>query len=281
MYYYIIDPGKLPIHTFEQLQVQLQGLLHEFNISGEFGRVTTLKTISDLVDTASSRGAKTIIICGNDDTLNQALAATKHREFVLGYIPLDPTNSYLAKILGLDSIFTAIKTIAGRRIVSMDIAKVGNLHYISFLEFGIASKNFAKEGLWTTMKVFSKPNLTWKLKIDNSYTIEVSGLGGMLVNSRGTTSKHEKIANPTDKLLDLLILESLPKISVLKHRDKISKGRLEELPKSTVIKCRQVEFLDPKGQPIYMLGRQIGKFPIVSEMLVKPLKIIVGKNRTF
>lgn len=281
MHYYILDPGKLPIHTFEQLQVQLQGMLHEFNISGEFGRVTTLRTITDLVDTASSRGASTVVVCGNDDTLNQALGAAKHRDFVLGYIPLEPESSYIARIFGSPDIYNAVKNIAARRIVSLDTAKLGNLNFISFLEFGVTSRDFKQEGLWSAMKLLSKPNITWKLRIDDSYDIEVAGLGGLLVNSRGTTSKHEKIANPTDQQLDLLIMESMSKLVVMGYRKLLSLHRLEDLPNSTVIKCKQVTFLEPKGYPLTMLGRQVSKFPATAELTGKPLRIIVGKNRTF
>lgn len=281
MHYYIVDPGKLPLHKFEQMQVRLQGMLHEFNIAGEIGRVTTLKTVADLVDTASSRGASTVIACGYDDTLNQTLAAAKHRDFTLGYIPFDSDNSYLSRILGIPDLYTAVKTIAARRIVNVDLAILGTQHFLSFLEFGVTSKNLTKESWWQSLKILSGPNLTWKLRIDDSYDIEVKGLGGLLVNSRGTTRKQDRIANPTDQQLDLLIMESLPKLTVLRYRELVSVGRLEDLPKSTVIKCKKVTFLEPKNQPITMLGRQVARFPVHAELTGKPLKLIVGKNRTF
>src|ERR1700685_851128 len=115
MHYYILDQHNLPMEKFEKLQTELSGLLAEFKISGEAARVTPLRSVQDLVDTASQRGASTLIACGSDDTFNLMLAALKGRDFTLGFIPFDE-DSHLAKILGVDSVFTGVKTIAGRRI---------------------------------------------------------------------------------------------------------------------------------------------------------------------
>jgi diacylglycerol kinase family enzyme len=129
MYYYIIDQGNLPVDKFERLQTETLGYLAEFKISGEAGRVTPLRSISDLVETASQRGAKTLVACGSDSTFNLMVAALKGRDFTLGYIPYEE-NSYLATILGLDSIFTGAKTIAARRIERVDMAKLSGNYFL-------------------------------------------------------------------------------------------------------------------------------------------------------
>lgn len=281
MYYYILDPGKLSLPKFEQLQVELQGLLHEFNISGEIGRVTTLRSIADLVDTAASRGATTVVACGSDDTLNQVLAALKNRDFLLGFIPLDPNASYLSTILGIPDMYSGIKTIAARRIVSMDLAAFGEFHFISFVEFGVTSHNLQTAGLWKTLQLLSRPATNWEIRIDDSYILKITGMGGLLVNSRSASSKQERIANPTDGMLDLLLIEKLSKTEVLRLRDTLVRGQLEDLPNPTVIKCKSAEFLEPRGASLTMFGRQVAKFPALVKMIGRQQRIIVGKQRTF
>lgn len=281
MYYYILDPGKLPLPKFEQLQVELQGLLHEFNISGEIGRVTTLKTVADLVDTAANRGVTTIVACGGDDTLNQVLAALKHRDFLLGFIPLGTKESYLANILGIPDITSGVKTIAARRIANIDLAVVGSFYFISFLEFGVMSQKLEQVGLWKTLQLLSKPSTHWQLKIDNSYILSITGPGGLLVNSRSTSAKQERIANPTDGFLDLLLIEKTSKLDTLRLRDTLRLGKLEALPNPTTISCTSVEFLEPRGHTITMFGRPIAKFPVIAKMTGKKQRMIVGKSRTF
>ena len=213
MYYYIFDQGSLPVEKFEQLQTQATGLMAEFKISGETARVTPLRSISDLVDTASQRGAKTLVACGSDDTFNLMLAALKGRDFVLGFIPFDE-NSYLAKILGLDSVFTGVKTIAARRLEKIDLARIAGNYFISYLEFGVMSHNLKNAGFFSSLKMLSVEPKKLQIRIDASYTLNLEALGGLVINTRSTSRKNAKIANPTDSNLDLLILEKLSKTKI-------------------------------------------------------------------
>lgn len=280
MHYYIVDQGNLPIDKFEKLQTELLGLLAEFKIGGEASRVTPLRSVQELVDTASQRGATTLVACGSDDTFNLMLAALKGRDFTLGFVPFDQ-NSNLAKILGIGSVFTGAKTIAGRRIEKIDLAKIAGNYFISYLEFGVMSHNIKDVGLWQSLKLLSSESKAFTIRVDDSYIVTINGLGGLVANSRSTSSQSEKVANPTDGNLDLLILERLNKMQVLTHRNAIIEGVLEKVPKTTVIKCKKIEFLQPLGFNLTMLGRVVAKFPAIVEIIPQRLRMIVGKNRTF
>ncbi len=280
LYYYILDQGNLPLEKYEKLQTQLQGLLAEFKISGEAARVTPLRSVTDLVDTASQRGIKTLVACGSDDTFNVMLAALKGRDFTLGFIPFDE-QSMLAKILGIPDLFTGVKTIAGRRIEKIDLAKIGGSYFISFLEFGVMSQQLKNAGLWQSLKLLSSESRSFTIEIDDSYTVTIDGMGGLVANIRSTSGKNEGIANPTDGNLDLLIVERLTKTQVVTYRGAIADGLLEKVPNTTVIKCKKIRFLEPRGFSLTMLGRVVSKFPVTVEIIPHRLRMIVGKNRTF
>ncbi len=280
MYYYILDQGDLPVDKFEKLQVELQGYLTEFKISGETARVTPLRSISDLVDTASQRDIKTLVACGSDDTFNLMLAALKGRDFTLGFIPLDET-SFLSTILGIDSIYTGVKTIAGRRIERIDLARIAGNYFISYLEFGTLSQKLKESGWWNSFKILSSKPFNYVVRIDDSYTVNLAALGGLIVNTRASSGAGQSIASPTDSHLDLLLLEPLSKPEMLRYRSAILSGRLELVPKTTVIKCKKVEFQQPKGHNLTMLGRVVAKFPATVEIIPQRLRLIVGRNRTF
>ncbi len=280
MYYYILDPNHLDQATFERKHVELQGLLAEFKITGEIGRVTSLRSIQDLVETASDRGVKTLIACGTDDTFNLMLSALHGRDFTLGFIPLDDT-SYLSRILGLDSIHTAVKTIAARRIEKIDLAIMGQTYFISYVEFGIIASKLKNLSWWNSMKALNIPKHSITIRIDNSYTMEIDCLGGMVANTRSTSSKDMSIANPTDGFLDLLILEKLGRLDIGRYKDLIAEGLLEQIPGTSVIKCRKVEFLEPRGMGLTMAGRVFAKMPTSIEIIPLRLRLIVGKARTF
>lgn len=280
MHYYILDQNNLPIEKFEQLQTELSGLLAEFKVSGEVARVTPLRSIADLVDTASQRGTKTLVACGSDDTFNLMLAALKGRDFTLGFIPLDE-NSFLSKILGIENLALGVKTIAARRIEKIDLAKIAGNFFISYLEFGVMSQKLKSAGWWSSMKLLSTEPKNLHIRIDDSYNVNIEALGGLAVNIRAASSKTANIANPTDGNLDLLILEKLSRAQILRYRQAIAAGNLEEVPKTTVIKCKKIQFLQPQGASLTMLGRIVAKFPATVEIIPSRLKMIVGKNRTF
>jgi len=268
------------MEKFEKLQTELSGLLAEFKVSGETSRVTPLRSVQDLVDTASQRGAKTLVACGSDDTFNLMLAALKGRDFTLAFIPLDE-NSFLAKILGVPDVFTGVKTVAARRIEKIDLAKIAGNYFINYLEFGALSHNLKAAGFWSGMKLLSTEPKNLVVRVDDSYNVEIKALGGLVVNIRSTSGKDRNIANPTDGNLDLLILEPLNRMQIMQYKKDIAEGILENVPKTTVIKCKKIELLEPRGTNLTMLGRVVAKFPATVEIIPQRLRTIVGKNRTF
>lgn len=280
MYFYILDGQNIPAPQFERDQVTLQGLLAEFRVSGEMARVTSIRTIADLVETASERGVKTLIACGTDDTFNIMLAHLKGRDFAVGFIPLTHDSS-LSKILGIDSLHTAVKTIAARRIEKIDLAQMGEHYFISQAEFGIASAKIKKMSLWERIRAKKYPSYKITIRVDDSYNMDIDCLGGTVSNSRGSSSKNATIANPTDGLLDLLVLEKMSKLDVIKYQSDIADGILENIPNTSIIKCKQVEFLNPRGFPITIAGKTFAKIPASINIIPRQMRLIVGKNRTF
>jgi diacylglycerol kinase family enzyme len=280
MYFYILDSTNISPAEFEKAQVTLQGLLTQFRISGEMVRVTSIRGIPELVELAAERGVKTLIASGTDDTFNIMLAYLAGRDFALGFIPLVPETS-LGQILGIDSLETAVKTVAARRLEKLDLAVLGDNYFISQVEFGIASTKVKNMGWFSSMRTLGKDEIKVKLRIDNSYTMDITCLGGTVTNSRTTSSANNSIANPTDGFLDLMVLERLSRVDVLKYKPDIAAGVLENIPGTSVIKCRQVEFLEPRGFPLNIAGRTFAKVPAVISIIPRELRMIVGKGRTF
>ncbi len=280
MYYYILDPRNIGEKTFEERQIALQGYLAEFKINGEMGRVTPLRSIESLVETASERGVKTLVACGTDETFNIMLSHLQGRDFTIGFIPLND-DSYLAKILGLKNLYESVKILAARRVVKIDLATVAHSYFVSYLEFGLASSKIKDLSWWSSIKALSAPAQELSVRIDNSYVMNLKCLGGIVANTRSTSSESESIANPTDGFLDLLVVEHLTKAQVVRYKEAILTGQLEKIPGTSVIKCRKIEFLEPNGFPLTISGRVLTKLPATVEIIPQRLRIIVGKNRTF
>lgn len=281
MYYYILDPHKIPQKDFERQQTELQTLLTEFKIGGETARVTPLRTFQELVDTAAARGATTVVACGTDETFSQMLLALKGREFTLAFVPFR-SDTQLGKILGMKDLPTAVKTIASRRIEKIDIAKINDSFFISYLEMGIGIQTNKKLGFFESIKLFRGNTIDLKLRIDDSFDISSRVMGALLVNTRGTeASSDSRIGNPQDGLLDLLMIEKLNRVAAAQYKKEIAGGLYEKVPTASAIKCKKVEFLQPHGLRIHIDGNEVAQIPAIVEVLPSRLKIIVGKTRTF
>src|SRR5436190_348159 len=80
-------------------------------------------------------------------------------------------ESFLAGILGMEDLFTAVKTIAGRRIERMDLARIAGNYFISYLEFGIMSYDLKSTGWWSGVKMLSQAPQKFEIRIDDSYNL--------------------------------------------------------------------------------------------------------------
>lgn len=281
MYYYIVDPRNIPQKNFERQYSELQSLLTEFNISGEMARITPLRMIQDLVDTAANRGVSTLVACGTDETFNQMLVAIKDRDFTLAFVPFSP-DTQLGRILGMSDLRTSVKTIAGRRIEKLDLARINSDYFMSYLEMGIGTYTNKPVGLLGSMKLFAGSAVEAKFRIDDSYTVNSKMMGGLIANTRGTQMcAGTPIGNPQDGYLDLLLIEKLSRVSAARYKNEFINGCYEKIPGATAIRCKKIEFLEPLNYRIFMDGTEIAKTPATIQIIPGKLKMIVGRNRTF
>lgn len=280
MYYYIVDPSKLTQNQFERVQNQLYSCLSEYRISGETTRVTALRTIPQLVETAFSHGAKTIVAVGTDETLHDVINAVGEREVIIGFIPLAQTE--MSRILGLKNIDMAAKTIAGRRVSSMDVGTVNGNFFMGRLSFGLNLEELASKSTFSfnfIKHLFNLPLVEIRFSADGQYTASLQGIGGVIVNGRDT--EGQGVADPTDGVLDIMLLPKLNRLKIFKYRNEIVNGRFEKVPGSSVVHVRKLEILNPQGLALRVGNRVIAKTPAVIEIKPEALKIIVGKDRTF
>ncbi|HEV8600987.1 MAG TPA: diacylglycerol kinase family protein [Patescibacteria group bacterium] len=280
MYYYIIDPQKLNQRQFERVQNQLYSSLSEYRINGETTRVTALRSADQLVEAAFSHGAKTIVAVGFDETLHEIINSIAGRDMTLGFIPLG--DSEIGNILGIKGIEEAAKIIAGRRITLLDLGMVNDFYFLTKLTFGLALESNEK-GLFNyrlLKYLFSLPTFEVAFSAVGQYKASLKVLGGMIVNARGNT-RTQNLANPTDQVLDILLLPKLSKYNIFKYRKSIISGAFEEIPGSSLLHVEKLEITSPEGLPLKVGERIVAKTPAIIQLLPQKLKIIAGKDRIF
>lgn len=287
MYFYIFDPGKeKEAKYFERIQGRLLNLLVENGIEGETYRVTAIRTIELLVEQAISLEARTIIVVGSDASLNRTINAVvrKGAQITVGFISLDP-DSRLGNIFGITAdIEQAVKTLAGRLTAELDLGQVGEHYFLSKIELGNNFFNRIEPGFLGLAAVSSflklEPFIV-KLSLEDSYTLTSEVLGVQIINSRSNEGCRLKLGDPTDGLLDLIVLNKLSSAQIFRYRRELATGCLDNVPGTTILHAKKISILGPKKLPLSIEGQVYTKAPAEVRVAKAKIKMVVGKTRQF
>lgn len=290
MYYYIFDPKSGSEEKyFDKIQGRLLNRLAELRIDGESSRVTPIRTMDLLVDQAIGANAKTLVVVGSDQSLNRVINSLvrKQVDLTLGYIPLD-RNSDLAKILGVDvSAEEAAQVIASRLTSKVYLGSLGEFYFLSRVDLG---PNFFTEldngfmGLRAAREIMSLEPFHVELVIKKSgRSVKVSSevLAAQIVNSRCNDGCKLKLGDPTEQVLDVLLLNQMSSSKILRNRNKLATGCIDSVPGSTVMHADVVEVAGPRKLPLSVEGKTYTKAPATISSTDKSLTMIVGKKRQF
>lgn len=237
MYYYIIDPQNIDQRTFERVQNQLYSSLSEHKISGEMTRVTSLRSIGQLVESAVQRGATTIVAVGHDNTVQEIINAVGEQDLAVGYIPLLPSE--ISEIIGAGDVVNACRILAQRRTEVLDLGRIVNNYFFTKVSINKTLESLQAKSIFSFSKfseAASLKSIPIKLEVDGLYQAEFETAIGLIVNSRAGKlgldegSRGGKLADPTDGILDILLLPQLSSYDAWKYRKELGSGGLEKIP---------------------------------------------------
>jgi diacylglycerol kinase family enzyme len=200
---------------------------------------------------------------------------------VIGFVPIFETE--VGKILGIKNVEQAAKTLGGRRIAELDLGSVNGNLFVSKLSFGILQSNnlgwFRALNFRLVKNLFHLPNFEINFSVDGKYSARLKAIGGVIINSRNDTGNGH--SDPTDGILDVLLLSKLSKWNTYKFRKEILTGNFDKIPGSSMVHVKRLEIITPEGLPLRTGSRVIAKTPAAIEVLPRALKIIVGRDRKF
>jgi diacylglycerol kinase family enzyme len=282
MYFYIIDPQKINQKHFERVQNQLYSCVSELRISGEFSRVTALRSINQLVDTAFLREATTIVAVGFDSTVQDVINALGDKEMAIGYVPLQPSE--LSDILGITDVESACKNLAQRRVESLNLGEINGQYFFTNIGIGLNLETIKPNSIFDFTKFSQAANLQPKpinLEVDGLYKASFEVTVGAIINSRAVRGKGSGIADPTDDLLDVLLLPKISSMDAWKYRNELAAAKLENIPGTAVMHGRKILITSTSDLPLYSGAKILAKAPATVEISQRKVKMIVGKDRTF
>jgi hypothetical protein len=257
MYVYLYD-NFLKKKKYVSTMKVIENKLTDFGISGRILRLQHFVNPENLVMDEIRRGAKTVVIVGNDDTLSYVLTRAATLDTTFGFIPVGPDNT-MAQVLGIPTGDKACDVLSKRRTVDIDIGEVSNKNrfFIAKLDIPPADINVIYDNKFSVSSSSGLMSLTVTNLIPYEWSRRWS--------ARATV-------RPQDRRLDAY-LRPLVKQGVVRHK-------LEE-PSIFQFDVLEVESADGRAFSVSVDGQESKEKHVIISMSDRRICMVVGRDRQF
>ena len=256
MYLYLYD-HTLNNKKFNNLLARIETRLTDLGIGGKICRLSPLRNIGELLADEVRNGVKTVVVVGNDKTLNQIINIVAKYDITVGLIPVGPDNK-IAQILGISEGEEACSVLAARIVEKIDLGRINNTYFLSGIEITDGQVTIECENQFLITPQAQKNQ------------IAIYNLRPILAGN----SNLGNYFNPKDGLLEVFIQPLTTNFL------KIFKKNVNNLNKS-VIPFKKLIVRSKKSVAVITDGQKVLKTPVKIEIVPKKLKLIVGKDRLF
>lgn len=184
MYLYIYDQF-VQDKRFEREMAAIENRLTDLGIAGKVIRLALFRQAGENIRDEARRGASTVVVVGNDQTIGSVLEAVADADLPLGIIPLGPGNSF-AKMLGIPDGVAACDVLSARIIERVDTGLLNGKRFVTGVKVDHPEARLTCEGKYSVSTVAGG-----KIEIRN------------LTPMNGETI--EDVADPCDGLLEAKI----------------------------------------------------------------------------
>jgi YegS/Rv2252/BmrU family lipid kinase len=280
---------------------KIMGLLKSIGLSFEYDLTEAPGHAIELAKSAASNGYDLVVSVGGDGTINEIVNGLYHagniRDVTLGIISTGAGADYI-RTIGIHRHYTeAYQCLINSRKLVVDLGvveyidngKVSKRLFVNFAGLGfdaevvkattlrfkaLGSTPSYLMGLLTTFLFYETEQVS--LTLDGQleermvWTILMSngkyGGGGMLVAPD---------ADPTDGLLDVVVIGNLSKFDLLKSLPRIYRGTHLSHPKVTVKRAREIDIRPGQPMSLQIDGELLGKAPVRVYMLPAVLNVAI------
>jgi len=131
MYVYLYD-NFLRQKNFASAIRAIEIKLTDYGIAGKILRLNNYIDTKTIVEDEIKRGAKTIVIVGNDATFGQVLSRSATCSCTFGFLPVGNDNT-IADVLGIPEGIDACDVLSRRRRESLDVGWMNSRYFVSKL----------------------------------------------------------------------------------------------------------------------------------------------------
>ena len=250
MYYYLFD-SPLAEKRYSALVNRIEFRIIELGINGRMDRLSILKNMQELIDSAVKRGAETIVIVGDDAAIARAVSIVAHYKVTLGIIPVGE-HLAIPRALGIPEGEAACDVLSRRVIRTIDLGKANDQYFLFSLEV---------------------PAQPVSIECDGHYRISLLGIPrAFSICNFSPDHRQYHDCDPEDGMLEAIIKEEPEGWNPFKKNQSVE----SVFPLRTAkIVCNDASI------PITLDGGSVVKTPVNVEIAPKKLRVVVGKDRHF
>lgn len=250
MYYYLFD-SALADKRYAGIVNRIEFRIIELGINGRMDRLSILKNMQELIDSAVKHGAETIVIVGDDTAIARAVSIVARYKVTLGIIPVGERLE-IPKALGIPTGEAACDVLSKRVVRSIDLGKANDQYFLFSLDV---------------------PAQQVTVECDGHYQISMVGVPRPFSICNFGREQHDSHAcNPEDGMLEAVIHEDATGWNPFKKSVAVE----SVFPLKTArINCAEASV------PLTLDGSIVVKTPVNVEVAPKKLRVIVGKDRQF
>lgn len=263
MYYYIYD-SFLNDNKYQKILHRIENRIVDLGINGKIIRISMLVNPEKMVSAEIEKGAKTIIVVGNDKTVSKVISSIANKNVTLGIIPIGGNNE-IAKILGIPEGSLACDMISQRRVKEIDLIKVNDKYCISNISMQMKNGKIVCDGEYEVKVLTNNGELHIYNLIDKDY----------IKKNFEITQNLDKFFDPNDGLLDVLIKPNKSKASWFS----MFKKNKETGKTVSIIPLKNFRISEKDTPEAICDNGTMIKAPLNIQISPSALKVIISKNR--
>lgn len=244
----------------ERLLSAVEQRLSMLDLSGRIGRLTLFRNPKDLVEgMTKGQDMATIVIVGNDHTLDRLMWFLPDLRVNVGYIPIAPPYD-MGKLLGIPFGVEACDILGARHIEALDIGRLDDRYFLT--EVSLSRTNAA-------------------IDIEGKYKVSAMYGGSVAVRNLGKASGGKTaVSDAKDGLLEVVIVpqagsrgrfwqKSMPETRILMRTGSIvSDEPIEAIADNHVVSGKSFSLDILPGKLHMITGRrrqQTGALPVIEK----------------
>lgn len=249
-YVYIYDDFVLD-RNFEREVASLETELSTYGMSGQIGKLTLFRGAHDLVRGLVKDDVTTVVIVGNDSTLDKTMWFLPDLDVTIGYIPITQPSA-VADLLGIPCGVKACEILAARYVETIDMGKMNDRYFLTEVSM---SQTLAG------------------IEIEGEYTVSSQHGGSLSIrNLGGLNNKKMDFSNAQDGLLEAVITPQ-----AVKEKRFSWKRKTEYDPTRIAFKDGKIISKDPVEA--FVDNHVVNGFEFSVSVVPKALKMITGRVR--